>query len=440
MTDMFDDGVQERKTAPVKTKKEKSGKGFRISLIDITNNKALKMFHVEPNGNNLEIAGPTGKGKTTAAGALFEAIENQQDAVTHGEEKGLIHVQLSDGSKVLNVRRSLKKNGKNLLSITNEAGGKVEKKDFMKMISDLSVNPHHIMTMKPKERVEKLLSAADMKGFDPEAAEVELDKLRADRLFKKQTLDATGDPGDEPEKVEAQSAAKISEKLSKAEEENRKHSAYADQLNNLMREHHSCSSRIEELKRQIKELESEEEGLFERIEEGKKVVSKMPQHDTTALIEELKSVDETNEKAKAWERWQEDTEKREAASEAWKTARDLVITKEKAKKDALEKATFPLEGLSFEDGDVVYNGCLLQNLGESEQLLVCCALASKDIKEVKVVLVDGCESMSVEDYEKMKKLFNDDGIQLLSTRVSRGDVEPHEITIEDGTFDDRETE
>jgi hypothetical protein len=62
------------------------------------------------------------------------------------------------------------------------------------------------------------------------------------------------------------------------------------------------------------------------------------------------------------------------------------------------------------------------------------ALNDPDImdKPIKVVRMDGIESMSQADFETMKNYFNQNGIQVLSSRVAWGDAMENELVIHDG--------
>ena len=78
MSDMFDDVMVERK--PKAPKREKTFDGLRIIEIEIVNDKKIECFYMTPNGGNVRIAGPTAQGKTTAASALFEALEKNSES------------------------------------------------------------------------------------------------------------------------------------------------------------------------------------------------------------------------------------------------------------------------------------------------------------------------------------------------------------------------
>jgi len=69
-------------------------------------------------------------------------------------------------------------------------------------------------------------------------------------------------------------------------------------------------------------------------------------------------------------------------------------------------------------------------------MLICGAIAAASIHEspLRVVRLDGVESMSQEDFKKLAELFNKWDVQVLSSRVSRGgDLGDGELEIVDGS-------
>jgi hypothetical protein len=154
------------------------------------------------------------------------------------------------------------------------------------------------------------------------------------------------------------------------------------------------------------------------------------------IDEQISSAEETNRKAAVYAAYQDGVKKYEELIDAHKEADRKVKELFAKRKAALDSAKWPIEGLTISDGDVYYNGILFDNLGESEQMLVTAAIALGDIEkhDIKIVRMDGVESMSKKDYETLRTLFNERGVQVLSTRVSRGGIEQNEIEIVDGIY------
>ena len=406
---------------------------MKIIALDINNTRKIKAFHLKLDGDNLHIAGKVAEGKTTAISALWDILDKRGDTITHGKRKSAIRIELSDGSKTIMAERvTTPKTSK--VTLTDEKGGSISIKDFKKMISDLSVNPHKITSMKPTEQVQTLLSAANV-PVDIEALDKEITNLEILRLAAHRDMN-TLNPGEEPERIEKVSVSELLESKAEAEERNAENERKREKLAALGDHNNNLIATIDRLEKELKEAQESSNNALNSILKGTEVCNALIDDNVEAIVHEIESAEETNEKAIAHIQWSERAEKHTESQEEHEKYESDIKAKKEEKKDALEHAEWPLEGLSIEDGHIMYDGCLMENLGESEQMLVCSALAMKDIKAhpLKIVRLDGIESMGKEHFEQLIKLFNDEDIQVLSTRVSRGDTEPGEIVIVDGEY------
>ena len=237
-------------------------------------------------------------------------------------------------------------------------------------------------------------------------------------------------------KVEKVSVSDLLVELEKGDTVNAMIEESRSKLGGIEDEVASVTSEIAEFETKILALKESQKALSERIEKGTAICSKLEDVDVAAIRVTVASAEATNEKAAAYAAHMKSVDDyQDKKIEHEEISEQIKALKEK-KKAALEDAKWPIEGLSVDDNKVYYNDCLLENLGESEQMLVCCALAKKDImaNPLRVVRLDGIESMSKEHFEQLTAMFNGDGIQVLSTRVARAEVEPGEIQIVDGSY------
>ena len=423
---------------------------MKILSIEIENNRAIKCFNLELNGKNLEVAGETGTGKTTTVNALWDILEKRGDSLTHGERKGSVKIELGDGEKSIFAKRVNTKKS-STITLTTDKGQTLNIKDFKQMVSELSINPHKIMDMKPMEQTKTLLKAADLGDVDLDKMDEDIAEAEQRRLDLHRKVELL-QPGERPEKAEAVDVTQLIYDRDVMVEANNSNQQKRDMLNTLKTDSDilgekllaaasnikTLEQKLEEARKERDEIEADSNKLADRISEGEQHCDALEDHDLTEITEQISNAQETNNKANAWSAWKINEKKHEDATAEHSDADQDVKQLRADKASALDNAKWPIEGLNVEEGNVIYNGCLLENLGESEQMLVCAALAIADIKahEIKVVRIDGVESMSADDFKRLQKLFNDEGIQVLSTRVIRGDAEPQEIVIVDGLFGD----
>jgi DNA repair exonuclease SbcCD ATPase subunit len=410
---------------------------MKIISLEIVNQRAIKAFLIKPDGDNVQITGDTGTGKTTAISGLWDLIKKRPDNLAHGAKSGRNTVKLSDGKRTITATR--KDTAKtSTIDIKADDGSKITPTELKAMLSDLSVNPHRIMDMKPQERTQRLLNAADLGDFDLQAKDAEIDTLETQRLEAHRKAEALK-PGDAPERVQPVDIAEAMQQKDAADKQAEHRSAAEAKL----AAHEQNAERLESEKKRLTEqlaaVTAEFEEVGQKINVGTKYIADLPEPiDTAPIIERIQNAQQINQQAAAYQAWEAREQEHATAVDNHADLDAKVKAAKQARTDALDGVKWPIEGLTIDAGNVLYRDCLLENLGESEQMLVCAALAVSDIKShpIHVVRMDGIESMSKRDFEQLTALFNKHDIQVLSSRVSRGDIDDGEIVISDGEYSD----
>jgi len=410
---------------------------MNILSLEIVNNKAIKCFRLDADGKNIEVSGDTGTGKTTAISALWDILSKGKDILTHGESKGTLRVAIGDEKATYYVAERNTTPSKSTVTISKMLGAKalpMDLKDFEAMISKLSVNPHKIAQMRPAERIKTLLAAADC-DVDLDALDSQIEDAEQERLLAGRAAKASK-PVEVPEKIEPVSVSELIAKRDAVVEKNTKNKTLLRELDELRAVQADGLREIKELEAQIVRARIEAATRQERIDKGNAWAKKTHLVPTDDLDEQIASSEKINALAAVYAQAVQDSENHDLLQSVRKEADDTVKALREKKKEALNSIKWPLDGISIDDGQITYNDVLLENLGESEQMLVTAAIALGDIEkhEIKVCRMDGVESMSKADYTALRDMFNNRGVQILSTRVSRGDVEEGEITIEDGCY------
>lgn len=424
---------------------------MRILQIEVTNYRLIKALLLELNGDNLAIAGEAGQGKTTAISLLWESLKMVGDPVTHGEKKGQIRITLGDGEQEVFVTRSFTKKTAPITIMTSK-GKSISASAFADWFCNLGQNPHKIMDMKPKEQAQALLEAVTLPdGVDLDELDSKRDEAATERLDLQRDGKRDAEAlGAEPEKSDRVDIDALNRAENEAAESNRERSGIQSEIlssrDALALVQDSAAQKEIDFKRAQEQLELANEAVETRkqyiVDLEMDLENCAPEVDASEIRTQIQQGNEANIKAGAWNAWDERNQALIKLRGDYKTKDDEVKALDKSKKDALAAAEWPLDGLAVEDGAIMFNGSPLAQCGHSEQMLVCGALAAETIKEHKlhVVRMDGIESMSPEDFERLAKIFNDKGIQVLSSRVTRGDVDDGELLIIDGAIQEEATE
>lgn len=430
---------------------------MKIIQIEVTNYRLIKALMLELNGDNMAVTGKSGQGKTTAISLLWESLKMVGDPVTHGEKKGQIRITLGDGETEVFVTRSFTAKTAPITIVTSK-GKSISAGAFADWFCGLGQNPHKIMDMKPKEQAQALLEAVklpegvDLGELDIKRAQAATERLNLGRDGERD-LKALGTEPEHPEKVDIEALEKEEQAAALANKASDDLSASIQRSGDNMQIIHAhfteTGAAVNKLKAELIDAEEKLKGeeaildaaQFTHDDLEKKLSALPPSIDTTAMREQIQEGHRVNNNLLVWENWNKRNLALDNLRNNYAEKDKEVKALDQAKKDALAAAEWPLEGLSVEDGTIIFNGSPLQQCGNSEQMLVCGALAAETISQHKlhVVRMDGIESMSPEDFKQLAKIFNDKGIQVLSSRVTRGDVDDGELLIVDGAIQDGET-
>lgn len=159
---------------------------------------------------------------------------------------------------------------------------------------------------------------------------------------------------------------------------------------------------------------------------------------TAELEKNISDIEELNKKIRA----NLDREKAEIDAEDYRSQYTYLTEQiedvRQAKTDLLKNADLPLEGLSVEDGELLYNGHKWDSISGAEQLIVATSIVRKLNPDCGFVLLDKLEQMDTDTLDDFGKWLEAQGLQAIATRVSTGDE--CSIIIEDGRSMDNDKE
>jgi len=151
---------------------------------------------------------------------------------------------------------------------------------------------------------------------------------------------------------------------------------------------------------------------------------------TAELEQNISQIDEINRKVRA----NLDKDKAESDASEYRVQYDQLSAEineiRQQKAELLNNDNLPLEGLSVEDGELIYKGQRWDNMSGSDQLKVSTAIVRKLKPDCGFILLDKLEQMDLQTLNEFGAWLEQEGLQAIATRVSTGDE--CSIIIEDG--------
>ena len=470
---------------------------MRIVKLKIRN--LFGISELEAGGNSIELIGKNGAGKSSVIDAIKYALTNKSDRkyiVRNGETEGEVLIETDSG---LRINRKVRTNQADYKSVKNNGVEVNSPETFLKDIfTELQLNPVEFMNMTEKQQNAIIL---DMIEYDWDMSKIKewfgeipawvsydqnilcvLNDIQSEKgdYFTERTdinrdirnkkafvedIAATIPAGYNLEKWENASAGEIYQKIERIRKENeeiQKAKSLLDERDSKARKFEAdreikraalttefgnrkaqIDKDILQLQEQIKALQTEKDGLEERLADKLSVVEQeynanvakydaeveaykgyrdKEVQDVSELITQANEIEKMKSHINEYKRM---LSLKGEIGELEKQSKILTDRIEKARTlpgEILSDCRIPIAGLTVKDGTPLINGLPISNLSDGEKLDLCIDVAIQNPKGLQIILIDGVERLSTEWKERLYQKCKEKGLQFIAARTTDDDV------------------
>ncbi|MCM1167664.1 MAG: AAA family ATPase [Ruminococcus sp.] len=399
----------------------------KINTLELENVKRIKAVTLTPAANGLTvIGGRNGQGKTSILDAIAWALGGDKFKPSGAKRDGSVipphlKIELSNG---LVVERS---GDNSRLKVVDPSGKKGGQQLLNEFVETLALDLPKFMSANSKAKADTLLKIIgvgdELYRLDNEEQRLynqrtEVGKIADQKEKYARELPVYSGLPDEPVSV-SDLIKSQQEILAKNGENQRKRAKLAE----IQAEYNSKADELERLVRRVEELKND-------LATALKTAEALEDESTAEIEENISNVEELNAKIRA------NQDRERAAAEAADIRAQYAELTEKindtrnARRALLNGAVMPLEGLSVEDGELTYNGAKWDCMSGAEQLKAATAIVRKLNPNCGFVLLDKLEQMDTDTLREFGEWLENEGLQVIATRVSMGDE--CSIIIENG--------
>lgn len=405
-----------------------------INRLEIENVKRIKAVKIEPSATGLTIVGGNNnQGKTSVLDAIAWALGGNKYKPSQAQREDsqvppTLKIVMSNG---LIVERKGKNASLKVIDPNGQKGGQQLLDSF---VEELAINLPKFMDSTPKEKAETLLQII---GVGNQLAELE---LKEKELYNNRH--AIGVIADQKEKFakeqeyypdapkELVSIAELIQQQQTILAKNGENARKRQNVATIKMQYENAESAVDRLKQELAKAIDERDKFKQDLAIAQKDAIELHDESTAEIEANIQQIDDINRKVRA----NLDKDKAEEdAKEIRQQYNALSVEIEdvrKQKRDLLTNADLPLEGLSVEDGELLYLGQRWDNMSGSQQLQVATAIVRKLKPECGFVLIDKLEQMDQVTLKEFGEWLKREGLQAIATRVSTGDE--CSIIIDDG--------
>ena len=407
---------------------------IKIASLTTENVKRVKSVHIEPSPNGLTIiGGNNNNGKTSILDAIAWALGGNKYRPSKAQREGsvvppTINLKLSNG---LIVERK----GKNSdLKVTDPTGNKAGQNLLDSFVEELAINLPKFINSSDKEKANTLL---EIIGVGQQLYELECQEKEKYNMRR-----SIGQIADQKEKFAKEqpfypeapkTLVSITDLITQQQDilaKNGENQRKRDMTDQLHRQATQLMAEIERQEATLANLKEQYQSVLRDYDVAQKTSEQLQDESTEELEESIANIEAINIKVRA----NLDREKAEQDAAEYRTQYSSLTTEieslRKQRMDLLQNADLPLDGLSVEDGELLYNGQRWDNMSGSQQLMVSTAIVRKLKPECGFVLIDKLEQMDMQTLNEFGAWLEQEGLQAIATRVSTGDE--CSIIIEDG--------
>ena len=407
---------------------------IKIASLTTENVKRVKSVHIEPSPNGLTIiGGNNNNGKTSILDSIAWALGGNKYRPSKAQREGsvvppTINLKLSNG---LIVERK----GKNSdLKVTDPTGNKAGQNLLDSFVEELAINLPKFINSSDKEKANTLL---EIIGVGQQLYELECQEKEKYNMRR-----SIGQIADQKEKFAKEqpfypeapkTLVSITDLITQQQNilaKNGENQRKRDMTDQLHRQATQLMAEIERQEATLANLKEQYQSVLRDYDVAQKTSEQLQDESTEELEESIANIEAINIKVRA----NLDREKAEQDAAEYCTQYSSLTAEieslRKQRMDLLQNADLPLEGLSVEDGELLYNGQRWDNMSGSQQLMVSTAIVRKLKPECGFVLIDKLEQMDIQTLNEFGEWLEQEGLQAIATRVSTGDE--CSIIIEDG--------
>jgi len=398
-------------------------------------------IHPNPDDSVIEIAGRNGSGKTSILNAIWSALGGSTATKAVPVP---IHVGADEGSVTLDLGRFTvtrtfnHRNATGKLTVTAPDGSRFPspQKFLDEFLGEFTFDPLTFMRQTAKQQLHTLLPLVEL-PFDLDVLETERATKYAARtvignerdLLKGQLAGAPAPADDVPD--EEVSITELLDAANEARDVIAANNKVRHAALRVNERYVAAQALVTSLREQLAVAENAERDAFEEVGLADAAVTELPPDPDVHLFEAAcREAETVNTMVRAARLHRELAAKVQDAVERYEGETLELALIEGRKKNAIEQAVMPLDGLSFDDNQVLFGGLPIGQCSAAEQLRISMAIGMAMNPQIRVMCIPDGSLLDETSRALVETMAAENGFQVFLEVVGAGNGTG--FVIEDG--------
>lgn len=395
---------------------------MKIIELRAENVKRLKAVHITPDGTLQVVGGRNAQGKSSVLDAIWLALGGGKAGkattvpIRDGEDHASVTLDLGE----LVITRTW--TGSNTaLKVTSAEGASFSSPQKMldALVGQLTFDPLEFTRLSAKDQRDALVGLVDL-PIDLDELDRQRAGLFADRTAVGQEGKRIGDVKVDPNLPEAETS--MSDALAALRDAERK----SDEANQVRANLEAAETTVEQLKESLAKAET----YAAQCQSDVDGLGDTP--DPAPLAARLETLEEENQRIRANNTARARAAEQEQLREKYAGLTQAIDSLDEAKRDALAAASFPVDGLGFDETGVTYQGVPFSQASSAEQIRVSLAMAMAANPKLRVIRILDGSLLDDEAMTAIREQVAERDFQLWIERV--GNADEGAVIIEDGSI------
>lgn len=392
--------------------------------LKVENIQKIRFANISPDKNMVEISGANGAGKSSLCNALRLALGDKiaSKLITKPITDGENHASVSVDVGKFMITRVWDANGKSTMKIENTDGAVYKSSAGLlkSMVGNLAFDPLEFSQMPEKEQLNVLLNLIDLdvnlNELDEQRKELYDTRTLVNRDIKALEGQRDGIPRYEGLPNELISSSDVMAEFQLATKQIEENNKVRSDLKYLESELKEYEMEISRLKSALKSLNDKKEGVEDDILILSDDVAELVDPDVDGFQEKLANVEATNDRIR--EKQKKDKILEQIEHERLKSGQlsNEIDKIDELKATTISNANMPIDGLSFNENGVTFNGIPLNQISTSEALKVGCAIVIAIMKQnegdtIPVIIIKDGSLLDDNNMAVLNEIAVNEGIQ-----------------------------